>query len=686
MRRDANIAWFNFTSSFEQFEVYAFHGDEELCRPYSFFIELIHKSHHLDINSFVGTEASLSMRDLSGEPRIVHGVIRSFEQLHTANSYTHYRCELVPRLRFLDDTVQHKIFQNLSVVEIIQHILKEFGFPDGWVEWQLGYSYEPREYCVQYAESDLHFISRLCEESGIFFFFEHLEDKHILIFSDTAGGPKISGESSLRFHQGSGQYADTSVISRLNLHQRSTTNSVTFREWNFTKPKLDLEVMDTSQAPGVSPMNLEHYQYPHLYQLQGPGSKLATLEILRHDTFAKWIVAESDATRFVPGFTFEVNSHGRDDVNAGWFITHVHHSGNQAGVLEEESPSGRGFDYKATVTALPEKVRFVPDSKHPKRRVQGRHPAIVTGSEGEEIYTDEYGRVKVQFFWDRTDKYNERTTCWVRVSNDWAGCQYGEITIPRIGHEVFVSFMEGDPDRPLITDRVYNARNMPPYELPRHKTRTGFRSDSSIGGQGYNDIWFDDLAGKEKIHLHAQKNLNVHVNNDWKEHVLHDKKRTVEGTAYRLTAGETHESLIGARMAELFSSENRTVRADSHTHTDDKWLEESLADIYYYAGQKAVFDAGSEAILKGGNNWLVLNGVGINSSGITFGGGGSTPSAVKASPLLPEEARLPESGTKPKAPELPTGAGQPCPVCVQCLLAAAQKDAPYAGSCTGDSC
>jgi type VI secretion system secreted protein VgrG len=702
MKLDANTTWFNFTTSSGQFEVYAFDGEEELCRPYSFSIELVNASTNLDINSFLGTEACLSIADQSGEARFVHGIIRSFEHLHSANSHTHYRCELVPRLRFLDDTVKHRIFQNLSVIEIIQRILKEFNFAGDCVEYKLGYSYEPREYCVQYGESDLYFITRLCEEEGIFFYFSHSGSGHVLTFSDREGGPKISGENPIRFYEGSGHSAETAVISRINLHQRVTANNITFREWNFTRPKLDLEVACKTQDPAASAMNLEHYQYPHNYQLSRPGNRYAKLEMLRYDTFAKWIEAETDAARFVPGFCFGVHSHKREEINSGWFITHVRHHGSQAGVLEEESPDGLGLEYRASITALPEAVRFVSIIAHPKRQVQGRHAAIVTGPEGEEIFTDEYGRVKVQFFWDRSDKWNENTTCWIRVSQGWAGCRYGELTMPRIGHEVIVSFMEGDPDRPLIVDRIFNARNIPPYKLPKHKTRTGFRSSSSLGGQGYNDIWFDDEAGKEMIHLHAQKDLNVHVNNDWKEHVLHDKKRTVEGAAYRQTGGETHETLNGARMTELFSSDNLTVHADSHTQIDDKWLEESLAAVHYYAGEKAVFDAGSEAVLRGGSNWLTLTGTGVMSSGITFGGGGSAPNVIKASPLLPDETKLPETGIRPTAPGLPTGQakpetgirptapelpeGQAKPVCLECLLAAAANDAPYAGSCTGNDC
>ena len=485
MKLDANTTWFNFTTSLGEFGVYSFDGEEELCRPYSFSIELVHSSANLDIDSFLGTEACLSVADQSGEARFVHGIIRSFEQGHSANSYTHYRCELVPRLHFLGDTVKHRIFQHLSVIEIIQQILKEFNFAGESVEYKLASSYEPREYCVQYGESDLYFITRLCEEEGIFFYFSHSKSGHVLTFSDREGGPRISGENTLRFYEGSGLSAETAVISRLQLHQRVSTNNVTFREWNFTKPKLDLEVADKTQDPAASNMKLEHYQYPHQYQLTGPGKLYAKLEMLRYETFAKWIEAETDVTRFVPGFCFGIHSHQREDINAGWFITHVRHHGSQAGVLEEESPDGRGLEYTAVVTALPESVRFVPLIAHPKRQVRGRHAAIVTGPEGEEIFTDEFGRVKVQFFWDRSDQWNENTTCWIRVSQGWAGCQYGELTIPRIGHEVIVSFMEGDPVSIALTVKITNAANFPDNAVDLIKRNILLYAD--YGGDGNAD-------------------------------------------------------------------------------------------------------------------------------------------------------------------------------------------------------
>ena len=673
----ANASWFNFTAQSGDFGVYAFSGFEEACKPYEFGIELVSRSANVDLTALLGTPACLSIADRSGGERLVHGLIREMEQLHTANRFTHYRCSLVPRLWFLGQIRDHRIFQNLSVVEIIQQILKEQGFTADGSSFKLSCSYEPREYCVQYGETDLHFITRLCEEEGIYFYFEHKADAHCLCFCDREGGPKIPGQSDLRFFPGSGQRSDTAVINRLALHESVNSNAAAYREWNFRKPRLDLEVRDKEEdkqaAPAPPGMLLEQYTYPHLYQLRQPGERYVKLRMLRQLTFRQWIECSSDVARFLPSYTFSMHDHPREALNAGWWVVSVRHEGQQPGVLEHEAPDGRGLHYASRVTAIPEMTRFIPALEHPKNRIIGEQSDIVTGPEGEEIYPDEYGRVKVQFHWDREGQHNENTTCWIRVSQGWAGSKYGIMAIPRIGHEVVVSFLEGDPDRPLITGRVYHELNMPPYELPAHKTRTVFKSMSTPGKEneerGFNELRIEDKKGQEEIYLHAEKDVNIHVKNDWKEHILHDQHRTVDNFTYTLTKGETHETLKQPRKTELFANDNLTVHADSHTKVDGKWLGKAGVEIHLHAGEKMVLEAGTEMTLKAGGSWIKLDpsGVRMGGSRINLGGGGGPGSGTPAAPLLPEAS-------------IPTDPGT-CPTCMAALEAAEQQDAPFSGSC-----
>ena len=507
----ANASWFNFTAQSGDFGVYAFSGFEEVCKPYEFSIELASRSANVDLTALLGTPACLSIADRSGGERLVHGLIREMEQLHTANRFTHYRCSLVPRLWFLGQIRDHRIFQNLSVVEIIQRILKEQGFTADGSSFKLSYSYEPREYCVQYGETDLHFITRLCEEEGIYFYFEHNRDSHCLCFCDREGGPKIPGQSDLRFFPGSGQRSDTAVITRLTLHEQVNSNATTYRGWNFEHPKLSLEVKkqepDKEAAPTPPGMLLEQYQYPHLYQLQKTGTRYADLQLLRQLTFRQWIETKSDISRYLPSYTFTIHDHPRDDVNTGWWIVSVRHEGEQPGVLEHEAPDGRGLHYASRVRAIPEMTRFIPALEHPKNLVEGLQSALVTGPGDEEVFTDQYGRVKVQFHWDREGAYDEKTTCWVRVADTWAGDNFGFIQIPRIGQEVIIEYMEGDPDRPVITGRVYNTLLMPPWRLPSQKTLSGIQSKEFRAGRR-NQLILDDTQNEIQVQVTSDHHLS----------------------------------------------------------------------------------------------------------------------------------------------------------------------------------
>jgi type VI secretion system secreted protein VgrG len=507
----ANMARFTFKFQFGEyadpnpFAVYSFTGREEVNRPFEFVIELVSRRADIDITGRLGTPALLTIRDRSGKERLVHGRVAAMEQLHSAGTFTHYRLKLVPRLWFLGEMRDHRIWQKMSVVEIIQKILNEQGFAAEFQAFKLFYSYEPREYCVQYGETLLHFITRLCEEEGIYFYFEHATTHHCLTFSDREGGPRIE-ESNLRYFPGSGQVPDTAVISAVNFCHRVNANAATYREWNFTRPLVDLEThkFEAGHDPAPAPkgMMMEQYRFPHLYGSQKDGERYADLQLKRQLTFRQWIEVKSDVARYLPGYSFEINAHPRDEVNVMWWAVTVDHSGEQPGVLEHEAPAGRGLTYESQVAAIPFWTRFVPEIRHRKNRVEGLQSAIVTGPEGEEVFCDEYGRVKVQFHWDRLGNNDEKTTCWVRVADTWAGNSFGSIMIPRIGQEVMVEYMEGDPDRPVITGRVYNALNMPPWNLPGQKTLAGIQSREFKGGQR-NQLVFDDTQNQIQNQLRS---------------------------------------------------------------------------------------------------------------------------------------------------------------------------------------
>ncbi|SHN72424.1 type VI secretion system Vgr family protein [Desulfovibrio litoralis] len=512
----ANSTWFEFKlvhaeENADNLSVYEFSGTERVSTPYEFTVELVSRSSDLNLTGYLGAEALLTFADRSGERRLLHGVIRNMEQMHTSNEFTHYRCILVPRLWFLGQTQDHHIYQHKTVEQIVTTVLKKHNFLSEAYSFKLRNSYPEREYCVQYGESDLHFISRICEEEGIFFYFEHTKTGHCLCFSDAPGGPAIPGENLLRYFRGSGNVADTAVVSKLNLHNLINSDISSYKEWNFTKPTMDLSVQDKEpeweKAPVPQGMELETYQFPHLYQTRTEGDRYVKLQLLRQLTFRQWIECEADISRFLPGFTFTLFSHPRGDVNRKWWVVSVHHKGEQPGVLEGESPEGRGLWYQSSITAIPDDVCFVPELEHKKVRIEGLQSAIVTGPGNEEVFPDKYGRVIVQFHWDRLGQNNEKSTCWVRVADVWAGDGFGSIQIPRIGQEVLVEFMEGDPDRPVITGRVYNELRMPPWQLPSQKTLSGIQSREFKAGRR-NQLVLDDTQGQIQAQLSSDHGLS----------------------------------------------------------------------------------------------------------------------------------------------------------------------------------
>ena len=671
----ANDAWFRFfVSGRPDFAVYAFSGVERISRPYSFSIDLVSLFEREPLADLVGKEACLSIADRSGASRLVHGVILEMEQLHTANLRTLYRCRLAPRLWFLGLRRNHRIFQNKTVPEIITSILEEQKFTREAFAFKCRETYPPREYCVQYGESDLHFISRLCEEEGIYYYFEHALDRHCLCFSDAQGGPGIGGQSRIRHVPGSGQTPDTAVVSRATLRARSVSDQATLRDWSFLAPSTVLEGSelepDASKAPIAPGVRAETYAYPHIFQTAAEAQRYTGIQLLRQLTFQTWLEAESDVSRFLPGFTFTLYGHESARCNGVWWITGVTHRGEQPQVLEHEAPD-RGMSYAATLLAIPEKARYVPELAHPAQRIQGTQTAVVTGPDNEEVYPDEYGRVKVQFFWDRAGKWDEKTSCWVRVAQGWAGTEFGGMAVPRIGHEVVVSFLEGNPDRPLITGLVHNAASIPPYALPAHKTRTIFRSMSTPGGKGrhgFNELSIEDKSGAEAVVVHAEKDVNIHVKKDWKEHILHDRHQVTDRHTSVETHGETHELLRGQRKTELDSDDHLTVRADSHTRVDTQWLLKAGKEIHIASGERMVLEAGSELTVKTDDSWLKLDASGVRIQGpaIRLGGGGSAAEGTPAKPLLPQ------SGEGPDVPAPPEFVPPPR----DCLCRAAQDKNP----------
>ncbi|MFG8730826.1 type VI secretion system tip protein TssI/VgrG, partial [Pseudomonas aeruginosa] len=506
-----------------------------------------------------------------------------------------------------------------------------------------------REYCVQYDESDLHFVQRLCAEEGIHFHFRHSAEAHLLVFGDDQTVFPRLGRPTAYVHD-SGLVADEPVIKRFSLRLASRTTRTTRRDYDFEKPRLLLEAGNRPAADAPAEPDLEDYDYPGRFVDRQRGKLLSQRALERHRADRRLGEGVSDQPLLVSGHFLEIAEHPRAEWNDLWLLSEVFHEGKQPQVLEENvtsdtSASTDDFQqgYRNRFLATPWEVFFRPPLEHPKPRVLGSQTAVVTGPPGEEIHCDRYGRVRVQFHWDREGQGDDKSSCWLRVASGWAGNGYGGIVIPRVGMEVLVDFLEGDPDQPLVSGCVYHAAHPVPYELPANQTRSVFKSLSSPGGGGYNELRIEDRKGQEQIFVHAQRDWDENIEHDQKIRVGHERHDTVEANSYSEFKAEEHHTVHGERKVELKADDHLTVGDSQHVKLGRAYLARAGREIHLKAGQKMVIEADSELTVKAGGSFIRLDASGIAISGplarINAGGapGSGSGIAIKM-PLTPGAA------------------------------------------------
>ncbi|HHM8510469.1 TPA: type VI secretion system tip protein TssI/VgrG, partial [Pseudomonas aeruginosa] len=504
-------------------------------------------------------------------------------------------------------------------------------------------------YCVQYDESDLHFVQRLCAEEGIHFHFRHSAEAHLLVFGDDQTVFPRLGRPTAYVHD-SGLVADEPVIKRFSLRLASRTTRTTRRDYDFEKPRLLLEAGNRPAADAPAEPDLEDYDYPGRFVDRQRGKLLSQRALERHRADRRLGEGVSDQPLLVSGHFLEIAEHPRAEWNDLWLLSEVFHEGKQPQVLEEyvtsdTSASTDDFQqgYRNRFLATPWEVFFRPPLEHPKPRVLGSQTAVVTGPPGEEIHCDRYGRVRVQFHWDREGQGDDKSSCWLRVASGWAGNGYGGIVIPRVGMEVLVDFLEGDPDQPLVSGCVYHAAHPVPYELPANQTRSVFKSLSSPGGGGYNELRIEDRKGQEQIFVHAQRDWDENIEHDQKIRVGHERHDTVEANSYSEFKAEEHHTVHGERKVELKADDHLTVGDSQHVKLGRAYLAKAGREIHLKAGQKMVIEADSELTVKAGGSFIRLDASGIAISGplarINAGGapGSGSGIAIKM-PLTPGAA------------------------------------------------
>jgi type VI secretion system secreted protein VgrG len=622
-------------------QVLEFTGQEAISAPYRFEVEVVSENPELDLHSLLHKPVFLALAPGGAG---IHGLIYQAAQGESGKRLTRYQLSIVPHLAYLALRTNQRIYQQMTVAQIIALVLEEHGILGDAYKFQFGPTvYPEREYCVQYDESDLHFIQRLCEEEGIHYHFQHSEQGHLLVFADEQNAfPALASPTA--YQQDSGMVADEPAIKRFNLRLETRTSRTTRRDYDFEKPRVLMEAAYKAEVEADSkPLpDLEDYDYPGRFVDRVRGKHLSQRHLERHRSDYQLAEGESDQPILVSGHYLPLSAHPRDEYNDLWLLREIHHQGKQPQVLEESVTShtqaSDGFvqGYRNRFSATPWQVPFRPALKHAKPKVLGSQTAVVTGPKGEEIHCDKYGRIKVQFHWDREGQGDDTSSCWLRVAHSWAGDGYGGIAIPRVGMEVLVTFLEGDPDQPLVTGCLYHAEHVVPYDLPANKTRSLFKTLSSPGGGGYNELRIEDKKGAEQIYLHAQRDWDENIEHDQKIRVGNQRHDLVEANSYSEFKAEEHLTVVSERKVEVKPDDHLTVGQNQHIQLGTAQLSKVGREIHLKAGQKMIIEAGTELTLSAGGSFIKLDPAGITLVGplarINAGGSPGKGSGIAIKP------------------------------------------------------
>jgi type VI secretion system secreted protein VgrG len=535
-------------------------GQENLSQPFQYDLTLLSESGDLDADKILGKDVTVQVKLPSGGgTRFFHGFVTRFSQAGYDRRLHEYRAEVRPWLWFLTRSSDCRIFQNKSALDIFEEVAKSYNFTD--YKLPSG-SYPPRTYCVQYRETDFNFVSRLLEEEGIYYYFKHEDGRHTMVLAnDTSTIPATTGYDSVPFFPPA---ADSprprDHLSAWSFEKSVQPGAFASSDYDFEAPKASL-AGNNAIAGKHAHANYEIYDYPADIAKMDAGETKRLAKIRMQEMSAQHFIArgQGDAAGLATGYKFKLTQYPRADLNIEYLITST-----TLQLTSDAHDAGRadpGTECVANVEGIDSKTPFRPMRVTPKPIIQGTQTATVVGKGGEEIYTDKYGRVKIQFPWDRYGKNDENSGCWVSVSQAWAGKQWGAIHIPRIGQEVVVSFLDGDPDRPIIVGRTYNGANMPPYDLPANATQSGIKSRSSKEGApaNFNEIRFEDKKGSEQVYIHAEKNQDNVVENDETTDVGHDRKEKVGNDETIDIGHDRKESVSNNEQITIGHDRNETV-------------------------------------------------------------------------------------------------------------------------------
>ena len=665
-----------------------FRGQESVSRLFHFDLYMHSENRSIKMESIVGKKATVVIVLPDKKERYINGIISSFAQAGstplemgtTPKIFAYYSATLVPHFWMLTRTSDCRIFQEMTAPDIITKIFEEHKLD---FKNHLHGDFNRREYAVQYRETDFNFVSRLMEEEGIFYFFKHEADKHSLVLANDPDEFKsIPQHGDISYKSLIGEDKLRDVITEWTVGQEVRPGRYVINDFDFKKPTFDL----TSGVGGKDERKLEIYDYPGEYVTREEGERLVGMRM--HEQESPMIVATGASTcrGFTAGYKFKMKDHYRRDFNKEYVITSNYISSDQGTNYRTTGVDATEFfQYSNQIQCIPSPAPFRPARLTPVPFMQGPQTAIVVGPPGEEIYVDQYGRVKVQFHWDREGKYNEKSSCWMRVSQNWAGKRWGAMFTPRVGQEVIVDFLEGDPDQPIITGRVYNGNAMPPYELPAEKTRSTIKSDSSKGGGGFNEIRFEDKKGEEQVFIHSEKDFDLRVKNEAREFVGDNRHLIVKADQKEFVDADKHLHVRGDHTEKIDGTYSLTTLMDRQEKVGLRYALDAGIEIHQKAGMNFVIESETSITLKVGTNFININPSGIFIIGtvVVINSTGSfqaTPGAgvMPEIPADPEEAD--DAGAGQKA-ELPKPKKPPVPasysVGALSLQRAAQDGTPF---------
>ena len=529
-------------------------GSEELGRLFDFELQLTSDDPAIDLNQLLGKPMSLSVQQSVGSSRHFHGIVARCSQSVDQGQFASYRVTLRPWLWLLTRTSDCRIFQHLSAPQIIKQVFRDLGFSD--FEDLLSRNYREREYCVQYRETSFDFVSRLMEEEGIYYFFRHEQERHVLVLADAYGAhQKAPGYETVPYYPPDGQHRERDHINDWHLAQEVQPGSLELNDYDFQRPSARIDVRSAMPRPhqaGDYPL----YDYPGAYEQTQDGEHYARTRLESLQSLHERIELRGNARGLGSGHLFSLSNFSRQDQNREYLIVAARYYVHQERL---ESGGGSGAaQFESNLSCIDAQQSYRPVGSTLRPIVKGPQTAVVVGPAGEEIWTDQYGRVKVHFHWDRHDQSNENSSCWIRVSQAWAGKNWGSMQIPRIGQEVIVSFLEGDPDRPIITGRVYNAEQTVPYDLPGSATQSGMKSRSSKGGSpaNFNEIRMEDKKGAEQLYVHAERNMDSVVEQNQTLSVGISRVKTV-GMIETVTIGQDRLRSVRHRDILLVGGDKR---------------------------------------------------------------------------------------------------------------------------------